>query len=907
MLRRFRRPVSPRSHQRGGRPRQRRPNRLRGVETLEQRQVLSGLPFGALPHDTAEYMLGDVHVTVVLMESNNQISSVNNNSENWTPSSIAAVKEKVTDGLQWWVDTLAGITDKHYLNFHIDFTYADNPVSTSYEPITRPSTDFQFWINDFLNLEVQTTGFFANDVRNFNHQQRQENNTDWAFTIFVVNDENDANKQFAPGGLDRAFAFPGGLFLVTLASRPASTIAHEAGHIFWGLDEYEFGGTYSTTRGYYNTPNTNAWNNPTPGFVREPSIMDRGACEEGGGLLCVAWQQNISAASTLAQVGWRDSNGNGVFDVLDVPHTLTGTGVFDPDTGTYQFVGHSSVQTLPNLNPRKSGLATESLQSDITINKISRVEYRIDGGSWQTATSPNTYTVDLDLSIPIPEGAEQLELRTIDTTTGVTSPIFVGSLTRPSTATTPGISGFAFADANRDGVLTLGEAGLAGQTIQLVDSSGQPILLERRLEPDDFAANAVIGQALAGVTVRAVGDATANELVYSRAAVQTSTGSRVFSACSFAQSGGGTCSIFASEWTSRTRKLRIDFDSPTTTVSIDAVSNSAIDYGRLEIYDASNNLLGRYTTQALGVGQSETMTLSRPTADIAYAIAGGHADTAVLLDNLRIGPKSNAVTNELGAYSIPYLPAGNYRVQVVPPIGSMVTGAAIQSVTLASGEAVSQIDFGLATFVSPWQNPQNPNDVNGDGQVSPIDVLLVINAINAQGSRMLSSGDIAPPYLDANGDGFVSPIDALRVINAIESSNAEGELSGSMALIPTGAGATSEIAGGRLYEIHESAAIEDAETSQRLAVDLLMTDQTDWSGRPASGNLVGEVEGEGTDEAREELPWWHWTRSLVAEDRLRLSERDATSGPDNFWGVTDAESDLDLMECSCCVCRILGA
>ncbi len=76
-------------------------------ESLENRNLLSAAPFGAFPDDTAEYMLGDVLVTVVLMESNTNISAVNPNTENWTPAQIAAAKQKVQQGVQWWEQTLA--------------------------------------------------------------------------------------------------------------------------------------------------------------------------------------------------------------------------------------------------------------------------------------------------------------------------------------------------------------------------------------------------------------------------------------------------------------------------------------------------------------------------------------------------------------------------------------------------------------------------------------------------------------------------------------------------------------------------------------------------------------------------------------------------------------------------------
>ena len=82
----------------------------------------------------------------------------------------------------------------------------------------------------------------------------------------------------------------------------------------------------------------------------------------------------------------------------------------------------------------------------------------------------------------------------------------------------------------------------------------------------------------------------------------------------------------------------------------------------------------------------------------------------------------------------------------------------------------------------PWQNPSLRNDVNGDGMVSPIDALITINALNAEGARTLPLVPVQqqPPgrFVDTNGDHMLSPIDALLIINQLNSAQtntAEGE------------------------------------------------------------------------------------------------------------------------------------
>lgn len=729
------------------------------VERLEGRFLLSGTPYGAMPDDTGEFMLGDVYVTVVLMESADP-------TENWTPTAIAEVKSRVEEGLQWWTSALAQITDRHTLNFQTDYAYADQPVPTTYNPMEHPSTAAADWIYDFLaqvgferppgvNRDWNLVG---SDVRAFNHAQRERYGTDWAFTIFVVNDQK--KKSFEPGGFDKAFAFAGGRYFVTPADRPASTIAHETGHMFWAMDEYPFGGTYTSRRGYYNTQNTNAWDNPdfsnpATGKTQQPSIMASGS--NAGDLLYRAYVANTSSQSSLEMIGWKDSDGDGVFDVLDVPLELSGSGYYDASRSVYRFRGSSSVQTLLNRNPA-------GLQNDITINKVSRAEYRLDGDAWQTAATYGTYQATLDLAIPVPSTTGQIEIRTVDATTGIASPIFVGDLSRWSSTAQPGIQGFVFGDRDQDGLWGESERGRAGVTVQLLDAAGQSLSARKVVEPDAYASDAVsLTNAAPQITLTAFGTAVMDATVISVPEPGVA-GNRVFgNAMKVAEAR-----IPQATWTSN-RQLKIEFSTPAKRISLDAIGHSSGGYARLEAYDATGQLIARFTTTALQPGQRQTMVLERPTADIAHAVARGLGSSTVLLDSLKVGPEDLVTTDMLGAFHFPGVDPGTYQIRVLVGAGQTLTSPAVGAHTislLANGQTVTA-DFGVWPAASPWQNSLNPYDVNGDGQVTPLDALQILNKLNSEGARALLPSDSAPPYVDVSGDGMLAPADVLLVINEI--------------------------------------------------------------------------------------------------------------------------------------------
>ena len=71
-----------------------------------------------------------------------------------------------------------------------------------------------------------------------------------------------------------------------------------------------------------------------------------------------------------------------------------------------------------------------------------------------------------------------------------------------------------------------------------------------------------------------------------------------------------------------------------------------------------------------------------------------------------------------------------------------------------------------------WRNPVDSLDVNNDGNVSPLDVLEVINYLNQHSSGSLApQHDPAKPFYDVDGDQTVAPLDVLAIINHL---NIEG-------------------------------------------------------------------------------------------------------------------------------------
>jgi hypothetical protein len=144
---------------------------------------------------------------------------------------------------------------------------------------------------------------------------------------------------------------------------------------------------------------------------------------------------------------------------------------------------------------------------------------------------------------------------------------------------------------------------------------------------------------------------------------------------------------------------------------------------------------------------------------------------------------------------------------------------------------------------SAHQNPTNKFDVNADGFVSPLDVLLVINFINELGGGGTSIGGLPapPPYRDVDGDEFIGPLDVLRLIRYLNGEG-EGEGEGEGSLVGEGEGsfgssiiATPMASGLRLPTVQSTS--RDG-VNESIALDIPV-----YGPLPLAGSSGGETNG----------------------------------------------------------------
>lgn len=345
-------------------------------------------------YQTSEFMAGSIAVGLVLVESN---GAQDRSTENWLPAKKQQVVNEIMAGLNWW----AQLEPRARLSFIYDDHYT-TPLPTSVEPITRPYPDQKYWIAEAMNALGYSASSYFTQVRDYNNALRSMYQTDWAFTVFVVDSSKDADNRFSDGYF--AYSYLGGPFMVLTSGNDGygtehldAVSAHEMGHIFHALDQYA-GARQSCERvsGYLGVQNQNSEYGLCASNV--DSIM-RGQIPP--------YHAHVIDPYAAGQIGWRDDDGDNVLDPLDTQLPVT----IDSLT---QNGSLATVSGQANVIPFPS-----PYRSSVTINKVVGVQYRLDGGAWQPAwpadgqfnATNEGYYLTVTLMVP---GYHTLEVAAID-------------------------------------------------------------------------------------------------------------------------------------------------------------------------------------------------------------------------------------------------------------------------------------------------------------------------------------------------------------------------------------------------------------------------------------------------------------------------------------------------------------
>lgn len=470
--------------------------------------------------------------------------------------------------------------------------------------------------------------------------------------------------------------------------------------------------------------------------------------------LSTAYENYVSPETTLAMVGWLDSDGDGIFDVLDVPLDLSAAGYFDPVSSQYHFTGTASA--VPLLNQNSSGT-----QSDITLNRVSQLQYSLDGGDWVVAASPDQQTVDFDLSVMIATPFNEIRWRAIDRASGVTSETVTGTAASPAISRAS-VSGSSFLDLDGDSQADLQDLPLAVTRLAIRNADGSA-LFGGELD----AANAGFLDGRDGILLSADGLFARDQI---RAAPTNSLGDRyVFQ--SFDQRRNG----WIIQWSDEVA-FQASFDQPVGEVNLHAIGLGDGSFARVEAYDASGAMIGRVASDWIESGEEFVLHISDAKGRIAQIRAYGHADTVVAFDRIDFGFDEVAVSGPGGAFQFKNLADGDYRIELVPDL--LIHAFAEPSIQVSVVDGASRFVEAAASRVdSPRHNLFLAEDVSRDGMVTAQDSLLVINDLSRSGPRNLQPSETSGVAVDVNNDGRVTALDALIVINHLSAPNGgSGEL-----------------------------------------------------------------------------------------------------------------------------------
>ncbi|MCX6126907.1 MAG: dockerin type I domain-containing protein, partial [Proteobacteria bacterium] len=194
------------------------------------------------------------------------------------------------------------------------------------------------------------------------------------------------------------------------------------------------------------------------------------------------------------------------------------------------------------------------------------------------------------------------------------------------------------------------------------------------------------------------------------------------------------------------------FDASQDSLSVSFDPLKSITEDALKVYFAGahySNPNSSLLKSSLGGGQRDTIIANFVNGDRRYKQSCGMRFSSCEFDiNFDAQSRPNQFVQKL---SFPYKMYGGQQGVENKVLEINIAGSAVQT-------------------PYAWTNKANKFDVDGDGGVSPLDVLTLINELNKNGARELSTsgpGASTTTYYDVDSDGSISPLDALSLINNI--------------------------------------------------------------------------------------------------------------------------------------------
>jgi hypothetical protein len=159
---------------------------------------------------------------------------------------------------------------------------------------------------------------------------------------------------------------------------------------------------------------------------------------------------------------------------------------------------------------------------------------------------------------------------------------------------------------------------------------------------------------------------------------------------------------------------------------------------------------------------------------------------------VEIDPESIEILVEPGAGELVILGGG--RVRYIAAAGAAGEDRFSYRISDIEGRTSESATVTILLATSPLQNPLRHGDVNTDGNVTPLDALLILSRLARAQREGISGGvpvellvDQSPRfYYDTDGNGRVEPLDALIVLNRIARDSRQGAGESLEAPLPPG-------------------------------------------------------------------------------------------------------------------------